>query len=433
MSDSTPRVIIVGAGLAGLAAAQDLARAGAEVKILEASDGIGGRVRTDRARLDGAPATADEPAFLLDRGFQILLSGYPELSRRVAWPSLAPGAFRPGALIRAEGGFHRMADPLRAPGALASTLRAPVGSMGDKARIARMRWRLRRGEAESALYAPQRTSAQALAEEGFSRRMVERFLRPFFGGILLDPELETSARLMGFVFRMLAEGDALLPGRGIGALPEHLASRLPEGQVTIERETPVDSVGSGPSVRTGEQELRADAVVVATEGPAFTRLTGRPAPPGRSVACLQLAAPRAPIHEPLLVLNGEGRGPILHMSVPSIVAPGYAPSGWHLVSATVLGDAERMADASLWSEVRGQLRAWFGTEVDDWQPLVLQRIAYGQPVQTPETWPEPYQAPHLGDGVYACGDHRAHGSQQGALRSGARAAEAVIRDLELDS
>lgn len=66
-NSSAREVIVVGAGLSGLAAARKLGDAGVPVRILEASDGVGGRVRSDV--LDG---------FILDRGFQVFIEGYPE-------------------------------------------------------------------------------------------------------------------------------------------------------------------------------------------------------------------------------------------------------------------------------------------------------------------------------------------------------------------
>ena len=420
------RAAVVGAGLAGLAAAADLAAAGVDVGVREADDDVGGRVRTDRVTPEGV-AAREEEAFQLARGFQVLLTAYPELQQRADLAALRPGRFAPGALVRAEGAFHRVADPFRAPLALPATLRAPVGTLADKLRVARLRARTRRGPAEAPFAGPQRTAAAELAAQGFSARMVERLFRPLFGGVLLDPQLATSARLLAFTFRMFSEGDVVLPAAGVGALPRQLAAALPE-RVLVRLGAPVDALTpTGVRLASGE-EVRADAVVVATDGPGAARLTGVTAPAGKPVACLQFAAERPPVDEPLIVLDGEGTGPVAHCSVPSVVAPDYAPPGTALVSATVLSDHLDVDDATLEARVRAQLSGWFGRGVSAWRLLRCERIRYAQPAQAPPALAEPYQPARLAPGRYLAGDHRAHASQHGALRSGARAAAAVLAD-----
>ncbi len=422
------RVAVVGAGLAGLAAAADLGAAGADVVVLEAGDAVGGRVRTDRLGADGHPAADGEAAFQLDRGFQVLLTAYPEVQQRVDLPALRPGRFAPGALVRAEGRFHRVADPLRAPASLPATLRAPIGTVADKLRVARYRLRTGRGDAQAPLRGPQRTARAELAAQGFSARMVERFFRPLFGGVLLDPQLTTSGRLLAFTFRMFSEGSVVLPAEGIGALPRQLAAGLPD-RVLVRLEAPVTTLTSAGLRLASGEEVAADAVVIATDGPTATRLTGASAPPGKQVACLQFAAERPPVDEPLIVLDGDGHGPAAHMSVPSVVAPGYAPPGTALVSATVLSDHLDADDATLEAGVRAQMAGWFGARVAAWRLLRCERIRYAQPDQSPPGLAVPYQPARLGSGRYLAGDHHAHASQQGALRSGALAAAAVLDDL----
>ena len=224
-----PKVVIVGAGLAGLSCARELNRRGFEVSVLEASDGVGGRVRTDR--VDG---------FQMDRGFQVYLTAYPEGRAALDHEALDLRPFEPGALIWYDGRLHRVADPFRKPGALWSTLRAPVGSPFDKLRVARLRSALRKAEPSELIEADDdRTTIEALRELHFSDRMIDRFFRPLFAGITLDRSLDTSAKVFRFVFAMLSSGDAAVPAAGMGAIPQQLADGLPDGTVrlgaTVER------------------------------------------------------------------------------------------------------------------------------------------------------------------------------------------------------
>ncbi|MBI1294914.1 NAD(P)-binding protein [bacterium] len=413
MSDK--KVIIVGAGLAGLSAARAFTRAGVACTVLEAGDGVGGRVRTDV--VDG---------YKLDRGFQVLLDAYPEAKKQLDYAKLDLHAFAPGALVRFNGGFHKVSDPLRKPGDLIDTLFAPVGTLVDKARIAQLRRDVTQGSVDSLWQRPSTSTLQRLRQAGFSDTMIDRFFRPFFGGIFLDRNLGTSSRLFDFVFRMFSEGDTVLPAGGISAIPEQLAAGLPAG--TIRLNTKVETlVEKGVKLTNGET-LTADAVIVAVEGPEAARLLDNVQDPGvRSVTCLYFAAERAPISAAMLILNGDGHGPINNLCFPSQIAPSYAPPNRALVSATVLGNPHE-DDELLRAQVQGQLIDWFGAPAKAWDFLRAYRVHYAQPAQPPSTL-EPAKRPvRVRPGVYVCGDHRDNASINGAMESGRRAAEEVIGD-----
>ncbi len=409
------RVAVVGAGLAGLACARALVGAGVEVTVLEAGDGVGGRVRTDA--VDG---------FLLDRGFQVLLTAYPEAARVLDLAALDLRPFQAGALVRCGGRWTRVADPLRQPGDLPATLASPIGSLLDKARIGWLRQRVVSGPVERVWERPERTTLAELRALGFSDRFVAAFFRPFLGGVLLDDQLQTSSRQFEFVFRAFARGDAVLPAAGMGAIPLQLAARLPEGAVrTGVRVSAVSDTGVEAQ---GGERVDADAVVVATAGPEASRLVPSiPAPTSLGVACVYFAADRAPLDEPILVLDGEDGGPVSNLCVPSVVAPTYAPAGAALVSASVLPSRDPGED--LEAAVRAQLRGWFGGQVDSWRHLRTYRIPHAQPGQSPPALSPPRRDVRVRPGLYVCGDHRDNASIDGALTSGRRAAEAILAEL----
>jgi phytoene dehydrogenase-like protein len=406
---SRPRVAIVGAGLAGLGCALDCAAAGLEVTVLEASDGVGGRVRTDL--VDG---------FRLDRGFQVLLTAYPEARRVLDYRQLDLRKFFPGALIRCDGGFRRLADPLRRPVAGLGTVLGGTVSLADALRIARLQARV--GGATATGDRATRSTAQRLASEGFSDQVIRRFFRPFFGGVFLDTELETSELQLEFVFRMFAAGAIAVPARGMGEIATQLADRLPPASV---RTGAAAAAVTGGSVTLASGEVvEADAVVVATDGSAAAELVGLDAAPSwRSTTCLYFAAETAPITGPILVLDGENGGPVNNLCVSSEISPELAPAGQALVSVTVVG-----RDEASQSAVRDQLRSWFGAAVDGWRHLASYHIERALPAQrAPDFDPSP-RPPRVGE-LYLCGDHRADSSINGALRSGRLAARAVIEDL----
>lgn len=403
-------VAIVGAGLAGLVAARVLEDSGLHVVLLEGSDGVGGRVRSD-----------DVDGFILDRGFQVLLTAYPEIHRHLDIPSLELRAFEPGAMVWRDHRGAIVGDPFRRPRTLASTVLAPIGSVSDKARIAVLRQRVRRADPRALLRGDDIPTATALRAAGFSSAIIERFFRPLVGGIQLDPSLSTSRRMFDVIFRTLAAGDSAVPALGMGEIPRQLASRLRTTELHLN--APVAQVTPGRVALNDGRELSARAVVVATEGPAASTLLGLPEVGSRSAGCVYFAADAPPVEGAYVILDGHGQGPVLNVAVMSEVSRRYAPSGRHLIAAAMPG----VTDGDLESLARTQLRSWWGSQVDQWQHLRTYRIPHGQPAQAPPFHPK--KKVSLGDGLFVCGDHRDTGSIQGAMFSGRRCAEAVIAEF----
>lgn len=420
-------VVVVGAGMAGLTCAAELRAAGREVVVLEAADGVGGRLRTDR----------HPKGYVLDRGFQVVLEAYPALRRQVDVDGLLPAAFDAGALVWTGRRLVPVADPLRHIAALPRDLTTSLFGAGDKVRLALLAARARLATWQSAAQAAgdptrDRSAAEALWAAGFGRGFVDRFARPFWGGILLDRSLATSAGPFRFTLKMFLEGYALLPEGGIQSLPERLARRLPLGSVRLNR--PVEAIvveeGRATGVRVGGQTLPASAVVVATDPPAAKRLTGIAAIPDRGIGCatVYLAGARHPGIGPRLVLDGTGTLAVNHLAPLSVVNPSYAPAGRHLLAAVVLGEAQEALgdDEALGARARDEAAAMLGQAAADWSVLSVVRVPFSQYAQPPGIHgrlPKNQTGTH---GLFLASEATVDSSYNGAMLSGEAAAHAVM-------
>jgi phytoene dehydrogenase-like protein len=413
--------IVVGAGLSGLACALHLHRAGRSVSVLEASNSVGGRVRSDV--VDG---------FTLDRGFQVLLTAYPEAKAVLDYRALDLKKFSAGAFVQLENTRAYLANPLREPKAILQTIKAEIGTPMDKARIARLQFSASKQSEQQTWDKPEMQTVEYLKSLGFSNTIVERFFRPFFGGVFLDYELKTSSRMFDFVFAMLAAGDNAIPACGMGAISDHLASKLPAGMIRLSQR--VVNVEPGSVTLIDQGKLRAQTIVIATNGVQASKLLGADviAEPGSSpVSCLYFSADEAPFQNPSIVLNGMGAadGPVNNFCVPTNVSKSLAPAGKHLLSASILGSHSAADDADLVGAARTQLTRWFGETVKTWKHLRTYHIQHAQPAQPPGVLQPSQRDVSLGQNLFVCGDHRDQASINGALVSGRRVAEAVLAQL----
>ncbi|GAC1440713.1 MAG: NAD(P)/FAD-dependent oxidoreductase [Mycobacteriales bacterium] len=397
----TVDVLVVGAGLAGLACARDLHKHGLDVCVLEADGGVGGRVQTDV--LDG---------MLLDRGFQVFNTGYPEAQRVLDLDPLDLRPFDAGAVVRSGDRLHRVGDPRRLPTWALSTATAPIGSLRDKAALATTVARDVLGPVQRLLAGPESAAYDALRSRHLSEEMIDRFLRPFLSGVFLETELATSSRFMDLVLRSFGRGTQSVPAAGMGAIPSQLADGLD-----------VELGHRVTSVRAGQVDgRRARAVVIATAAPqAEQLLPGLGVPRMNGVTTHYFLAGEPPVRDKAIVLDADRRGPVTNTVVLTNAAPSYAP-GRVLVSASVVaGDAREQP-------VRTHLAWMYGGAVAGWQHVRQYEIRAGVPDMRPPLG-DLRKPVRLEPGLYVCGDHRDTGSIQGALVSGRRAAAAVRKDL----
>ena len=409
MSVSQEEIIIVGAGLSGLACALKLQEAGHEFLLLEASDGPGGRVRTDE--VDG---------FLLDRGFQVYLDAYPTAGELLDLPQLNLHTFEPGAFVFKGKKLHRMMDVFRRPQYLLTSAFSPIGTLWDKVRVACLRYSLTRSSAQEIAKTPELPTRDFLKKYGFSDGMIEDFFGSFYGGIFLERALRTSNRQFQFTFKMFAKGAATLPAGGIGQITKQLADRIP--QARIRYQCSVSAIRENEISLTSGETLSAQKIILATPYHVTSTLLPDLKIPEfgwRAVTNLYFQAPHSPVQEPIIILNGENKGRVNNVAVLSDVCPTYAPSGQSLISVSLLGLFE---EENLPETVKKELQQWFGQQVTQWKHLRTNRIPHALPEQLPNAPIIHHPKPPL----YLCGDYGTSTSIEGAIISGQQAAQRVL-------
>jgi len=406
-------VLVIGAGLAGLRCAGMLATAGCEVAVWEAGDDVGGRVRTDV--IDG---------FLCDRGFQVLNPAYPELARAVDIDALRLQPFRAGVAVRRQHGAAMLVHPLREPTVVPKMLAS--GAIRPREALALGRWalpalrphRLTSGARDESL----RESLDRCGVHGELRRVVDRFL----SGVLLDDTGAASTAFSLLLARMFVRGVPGLPAQGMRALPRQLAAPLRDRIVFSHNATHVEEDGNRWRVRGPDAVMSATEVIVATDPATAARLTGHSVPPMHGVVTDWWATDEVPSTPPMLWIDGRPNppGPVVNTAIISAAAPTYAPPGRHLVSASALLANDGTAPPE--SVTRRHAADILGADGSSWELLIRNEIRDALPAQPP---PLRVRRPvRVRDGLWWCGDHRDTASIQGALVSGRRTAERLLRE-----
>ena len=412
-------IIVVGAGLAGLACAKVLREAGRDVLLLEGGDGVGGRVRTD-PHPDG---------YRLDRGFQVYFPAYPAARRHLDHHALRLRRFDPGGISVRNGRSYVLTDPVRDPlGALPATW-SPAATPLDKLRVLLAKYDLGTMSGPELLAEDGLTVEEYLRARGFSPRFIELFARPFLGGILLRRDLGTSAAVFRYYWAMLSRGPTTVPAKGMGEISNQLAGHLSASAVRLGSRVDelVREDGRVAGVRTEGEVLRADEVVLAVDAPESRRLAGTRVPEGQVGSTTLYFAGDEPLWRGKKIrLNANPDAFVNDCAMISSVAPEYAPPGKHLLSASVLGTRGE-SDGELARRALDDLRRLVPPDrLETYRFLRSYRVTYAQFDQPPGFRSVLPKTIHPEQGLWLAGEYFDTSSINGAIGSGETTARALL-------
>ena len=403
-------IYIIGAGVSGLIAAQNLEQKGYVPTILEATGYIGGRVRTEI--IDG---------WILDVGFQVLLDAYPMSKKYLNYADLDLQRLSPGARIYTDNDSFIIGDPLRDISMLFPTLFSSIGSMRDKLKIFQLNLRLKNTPITTLFNKKEKTTLAYLQYLGFTDKIITQFFKPFFSGIFLECDLETSSRMFEFIYK-ISQGFATLPKAGIGAIAKQLAGQLKTTQIQLNNE--VQKVTTDFITMASGDQYPYDVCIVATDPSSFLE--------GYSVknkwkTCdtLYFSVRVTDVPPPIIHLSAFPDTLINNIFYPTSVQD--SPDPHHQLLSVTVVKQHSFSSEVLVSQVKGELEKYFSIT------KVKFIKHYAIPRALPDLGSVSYE-PNLDlmayeDKILLCGDHTANGSLNAAMISGEIAAHEVLNRL----
>ncbi|MCO5233217.1 MAG: FAD-dependent oxidoreductase [Chitinophagales bacterium] len=407
-------VIVVGAGISGLSTAYHLQSAGCKVLVLEANGKAGGRCRSDYIN-----------GYILDRGLHFLQKGYEESKSIFNYKNLRLESIYPGALLHYNNNFHLITNPLKKIGDSLALAFSPFMTFKDKIKMGAMLSYLMVNSEEQFKKLKNISTKEFLELRGFSSKFIDHFFKPLHQAIFYDNTLSTSAYVYALTFKNFAFEESALPAYGIGSLALQLADQLDKD--TIRFHTKVKEVFHNGVLTSSGEFVEAKKVVVSI--PPYDIKKIMPKYESNILfsknTCMYFSTQTPPVKSPIILLNGQNKGIVNHIFVPSTIQPTYAPTGHHLVCVNLKGYFEKDED-ELIDEVLKELINWFGIKVNNWAHLKTYHIQHGLPQISTQHQFELFEER---EEIYYCGDYFSYGTINNALLSGKAVAEEVVQKL----
>jgi protoporphyrinogen oxidase len=409
MNTNSIKVHIIGGGISGLVAAQVLENSGFSPVILDAENRVGGRLKTDVVK-----------GHQLDRGFQVLLSSYSAAKKYLDYKSLNLQKLQAGSCVFADGKQYFFGDPLRDLSLFIPTLFSPLGTLGDKLKIAKLNFHLKRKTLDKIFEDREITTKEYLIAKGFSKTIIKNFFTPFFRGIFLEEELYTSSRMFEFVFKMFGEGLALLPKGGIEDIPRHLKDTLQKTE--IYHNSFASSVKDMEITLANGKKIKTNYTIIATEPTNLVEGLKGQDTGWKSCQNLYFTCSRRVYEKAFIGLVSNQECLINNIFYPTSV-PTNKKTKDELLSVTIVKD-HGLAEKELIERVKKELKE--ECKIEDVEFLKFYNIPRALPKLSNLQYDISPSETKLKDGIFLAGDVLLNGSLNAAILAGEKAAMGVL-------
>ena len=398
-------IYIIGAGVSGLIAAYELEQEGYHPIIIEQTDEVGGRVKT-----------IHEKGYALDLGFQVLLSAYPLAKKYLDLEALELHKLESGALIYVNDKAYRIGDPMRNWKMLFPTIFSDIGSISDKLKVLKLNNRLKRKSIHEIFESRETTTLQYLIEFGFSPKIIERFFKPFFAGIFLESNIQTSSRMFEFVYKMFGEGYATIPKLGIGEISNQLKNKLHHTEFIFNCE--VKDITNDKILMVSGENLPHNGVIIATNSTSMIRSHKGSDMKWKSCMCLYFEVDQTNIPANTIALIVDGGN-----YANNLYAYTDIKTGKTILSVTTLEHMNK-TDAEIIENIIAEVKKYTGALKVDF--IHHYRIKQALPdIQNLKMTLQPGENQVM-DNIFIAGDALMNGSLNAAMESGRIAAKTLL-------
>lgn len=413
MEKSAYKIHIIGAGISGLIAAKVLENNGYSPTIIEASNSVGGRVKTDT--IDG---------YNLDHGFQVLLTSYPAAKKYLNYSELELQKLLPGAAIFKKGKQQTIGDPLRSFSLLLPTLLSSIGSFSDKLKILKLNILLKKKKIDTIFKEDEKTTLQYLNNFGFSESMIQTFFKPFFSGIFLEPNLDTSSRMFEFVYKMFGEGLAVIPKNGMQAISNQLKESLKNTAFLFDSK--VQEVQDRQITLSDNTVIKSHITIVATDAsPLISNLKNQETV-WKSCDTLYFEIPTRTINKPIIGLISDNNALINNIFYTTSIKTATKGKS-ELLSVTIVKN-HHLEESELVKKVCEELLKY--CNISGSKFLKRYQIKKALPNITNLEYEISSTETKLKSTIFLAGDQLLNGSLNAAMISGERAAMGVVEVLQ---